>query len=208
MLVRLVSHTPRPDDVVAMAALVCYSRKRISSVFSSGIPRKKREKLISGLLEEGHLSPFEHAAFSFSIEGVSRSCLCQLTRHRMASFSVRSQRYVSSTDAVCPFQEGTREREMFDVVFRKSKETYETLLREGTKKEDARSLLLEGSTTQLVMTANGRSLMNFFNLRLCLRAQGEIRRLAGEMLRLARDVAPLTFAGPFPDCGRCRKCVR
>lgn len=201
MLVRLLAYTPDPEAVVATAARVCYARKMPK--------RQKRKKdYLLMLLREGHLSPFEHASFSFTIEGISRACLCQLTRHRIASYSVRSQRHVSSTDVVCPFQEGQPAKEVFDSVVRHSREAYEKLIAAGVAKEDARSVLVEASKTQLVMTANARSLMNFFNLRTCNRAQGEIRLLANKMLSLCRGVAPTIFAGPFPDCRLCQKCVK
>lgn len=203
MLVRLLTHTPDPEALVATAARVC-----LSSTFPKAVRGKNKERLLKTLLSDGHLSPLEHASFTFAVEGISRACLCQLTRHRMASYTVRSQRHVAAgtTDVVSPFAPGSRARAIFDYVVSQSQRGYRQLLDEGVPKEDARCLLVEGSTTSLVMTANARSLVNFFNLRTCTRAQGEIRSLANSMLALCRSVAPTIFAGPFPDCGRCQKC--
>lgn len=185
------------------------------------------------LTEIGHESPIEHASFTFAIEGVSRSLLAQITRHRMASFSVQSQRYVREHgfEFVLPHEiEAVPEaKEAFLKAMEEDQKTYEkltaileerhrqTFLSEGFSEkearrraekkaiEDARYVLPNACATKMVMTANARSLHNFFRLRCCNRAQWEIRELAEEMYRQVYAVAPTLFrkAGPSCTCGDC-----
>jgi thymidylate synthase (FAD) len=155
------------------------------------------------LVSLGHFSPLEHVSFSFAIEGVSRNLSHQLVRHRIASYSQKSQRYVNeegfnyvippsilkNSDALALFRE-----KMADL-----QRAYESLA-QLVPKEDARYVLPGACETKLVATFNARSLLNFFQHRCCQRAQWEIRALAGEMLRLVREVAPNLFAKAGPTC--------
>ena len=93
LTVRLIAHTPDPEKVVAAAAKLCYSKADIDTIMD-GLTDEKVTKFLNSLVERGHMSPFEHASFTFGIEDVSRSFLAQISRHRIASFSVQSQRYV------------------------------------------------------------------------------------------------------------------
>lgn len=93
MKVKLISHTPNPEQVVAAAAKLCYSNCSIQDLMD-GLDEESSRKFLQKLVSMGHESPTEHANFTFAIEGVSRSLLAQITRHRIASFSVQSQRYV------------------------------------------------------------------------------------------------------------------
>lgn len=198
----LMCHTPHPDSIIAKAAATCYTKLPIDDI---SLNRREEERLIHKLIKNNHLSPFEHASFTFSITNISRSCLCQLTRHRIASYSVRSQRFVASNLYVNPFPKGSKLHDEFNIWVGNIVEYYNNLVDNNVKKEDARSILPNAMTTQLVMTINARSLINYFNLRLCGDAQKEIRGLSLKMLNLVREVAPITFGGNFPNCSLCNK---
>lgn len=232
MKVHLIAHTPQPEKVVAAAAKLCYSDAAIDDLLDGLTDEKSREfvEMLGGL---GHASPTEHASFTFAIEGVSRSLLAQITRHRHASFSVQSQRYVelSTFDYVIPPEvaEDVASDELFEdamvaqaVLYRQltqalAEKHQKRLEGEGVdakkaaqmaKKqaiEDARFVLPNACTTKLVMTMNARSLQEFFQQRCCNRAQWEIHALADEMLLLVQAVAPALFAKAGPSCvyGAC-----
>ena len=231
--VSLIAHTPEPEKVVAAAAKLCYSNAGIDDLLDGLTPEKSRD-FVQMLASMGHASPTEHASFTFAIEGVSRSLLAQITRHRIASFSVQSQRYVrlNGFDYVTPpeiagdpdsetaFQQAMdEENEHYQRIAAILKEGHIRRLmreeglseKEAAKRaekmaiEDARFVLPNACTTKMIVTMNARSLINFFNLRCCSRAQWEIRVLAKEMLRLVYGVAPALFAnaGPSCVCGPC-----
>ena len=196
MNVRLIAYTPNPDDVCATAAAVCYAAK-------------DGKKSLAHALASGHDSVAEHAAFTFLIEGVSRALLAQLTRHRIASFSVQSQRYVdmSRFEFVMPPSiqvHPTLRKEFFELIDR-IKSFYDEAVEEGIPKEDARFVLPNACGTQITMTMNARELRHFFSLRCCNRAQWEIRQMADEMLALCKEAAPMLFADAGPGCvrGQC-----
>ena len=211
MEVRLLQYTPDPERTVAMAARLCYSRAGVSEI-AERIDEAEARRLIRSLFEMGHLSPFEHVSFFFGVSGVSRALSHQLVRHRIASYSQKSQRYVSEAgfEYVLPPTIALRPdaRELFENQMKMLREGYAMLVGLGIPKEDARYLLPNACTTQLVCTFNARSLLNFFKLRCCERAQWEIRDLAREMLRLVREVAPTIFEKAGPACvseGMCRE---
>ena len=203
MLVQLLTYTPNPEQVVAAAARLCYADASIEHLL--GQSPEQAAKLLQKILELGHLSVLEHAVFSFGIEGISRACSHQLVRHRIASFSQQSQRYVSHDQpftAVVPGSIGAQLEllERFEKHMQTSHELYRELMAAGVPAEDARFVLPNAASTRLVMTMNARELHHFFVLRCCRRAQWEIRAMAREMLRLARQAAPLLFAGAGPGC--------
>ena len=232
MKVKLLAHTPEPEKLIAAAAKNCYSSSNIDNVLE-GLTEEKTENFVNMLSEIGHESPIEHVSFTFAIEGVSRSLLAQITRHRMASFSVQSQRYVREKgfEYVLPpeIDKIPAAREKFIQAMEDDQRTYEELtaaLMEGYLKElleqgipekaarsraekhaieDARYVLPNACATRIMMTANARSLKNFFRLRCCSRAQWEIRELAEEMYKQVCAVAPTLFrkAGPACTCGAC-----
>ena len=202
MEVRLINHTPDPEITVAVAARRCYSSLGSEEV-TSGLSPEDVKKLIDTIVKAGHLSPTEHASFTFAIEGVSRSLSHQLVRHRIASYSQQSQRYVGESGFECVVPPTiARNREALD-LFEKQidgiRETY-SKLSEIVPKEDARYILPNACETKLIMTMNCRSLYNFFERRLCNRAQWEIRRLAREMLECVREVAPGLFSWIGSPC--------
>ena len=234
MTVTLLTYTPDADKLVASAAKLCYSRSDIPTLMENLTPEKV-ESFLTLLNDLGHASPIEHASFTFGIEGVSRALLAQLTRHRIASFSVQSQRYVdkSSFEYVMPPEIAAipEAREEYIRAMEEDAAHYEsirrilidkhtqTFLAEGIEEkeakrmaekkanEDARFVLPNSCDTKIIMTMNVRSLHNFFSLRCCRRAQWEIRELACEMLKLVRGVAPLLFAKAGPGCvrGKCQE---
>lgn len=208
MLVQLLTHTPDPEQVVAAAARLCYSASSIDRLMEKS--RTDREAFLEKILSLGHLSVLEHASFSFGVEGISRACSHQLVRHRLASYSQQSQRYVSHEErfaAVTPPSIAAHPelKVRYDALLEDVHRAYRDLVRAGIPAEDARFVLPNAAETKIVLTMNARELLHFFNLRCCRRAQWEIRDMAKEMLRLARRAAPLLFAEAGPGClkGAC-----
>ena len=232
MKVELLAYTPDADKLVAAAAKLCYAKSDIETLMNKLTPEKV-ESFLAMLSDLGHESPVEHASFTFGIEGVSRALLAQITRHRIASFSVQSQRYVdkSGFDYIIPpaIGDDPEALEEFEAAMREDAAHYKALkeilmknharklIKEGLPEseamkvaekaanEDARFVLPNACDTRMILTMNVRSLRNFFRLRCCQRAQWEIRELATEMLRLCKGVAALLFSGAGPGCvsGKC-----
>lgn len=202
MNVVLVSYTPNPERVVAVAARQCYSPLRATEL-AEGLSDEKVGELIRTIIEAGHLSPTEHASFTFAIEGVSRVLSHQLVRHRIASYSQQSQRYVNEQgfNYVTPpsIAADPRARALFERQMEQARHTYRELAA-LVPREDARFVLPNACETRLVMTMNCRSLYNFLERRLCERAQWEIRELARAMLERVREVAPRLFAWVGAPC--------
>ena len=227
--VSLIAHTPDPERVVAAAAKLCYSNAEIDTLMAGLTPEKSRD-FVRMLASMGHESPTEHVNFTFAIEGVSRSLLAQITRHRIASFSVQSQRYVKENgfEFVLPpeiaavpeakeeFLRAMEEdqkhyerltellKERHFQAFLAAGETEKAAARKAEKKaiEDARFVLPNACTTKMICTMNARSLLNFFSHRCCNRAQWEIRELATQMLQEVKAVAPHLFEKAGPPCLR------
>lgn len=225
MKVKLLTYTKDPEKTVAAAAKLCYSKSDISTLMD-GLTDEKVANFLEKLSNLGHASPLEHASFTFGIEGVSRSFLAQISRHRIASFSVQSQRYVDmdNADHVIPkeiYDAGYSVIRLYEDSVKNSFNNYNELKEELTKKyiakgmkespakkkaqEDARYLLPEACCTRMIITMNARELNHFFNLRCCNRASREIREVAEEMLKLVYPVSPHLFknAGPSCVCGAC-----
>lgn len=215
MKVILIRHTLSPEETIALGAKLCYSKSTIENL-TEKISEKDQSAFIEKLKSMGHESIFEHASFTFGIEGVSRVLLAQLTRHRLASFSVQSQRYVSyesgfgyiippniealGSEAVRKYAEQMNQIESWYVDWQKQLGN----LGEKTN-EDARFVLPNACETRILMTMNVRELWHFFSLRMCNRAQWEIRTMAEQMHRLCLETAPALFADAGPAClkGRC-----
>lgn len=225
--VELIAYTPEAEKIVASAAKLCYSRVGVSEI-GENLDKENIEKFLNMLLDLGHESPVEHVSFTFAIEGVSRSLTHQLVRHRIASYSQQSQRYVKldQFEYIIPpsIEEDERAREIFikameedqrvynELVDVLSKKHYEKLISEGKSEkeakklsekmaiEDARYVFPNACETKIVVTMNARSLLNFFRHRCCNRAQWEIHNLADEMLKKVREVAPTIFKFAGPSC--------
>lgn len=214
--VRLLSYTPDAEKLAAMAAKLCYSPSGIDDI-EDGLTPEGASAYIEKIVNVGHLSTVEHASFTFGIEGVSRTLLAQITRHRIASFSVQSQRYVNFSQngfsyIVPPSVKalGCEAVEKFEGQMNTLQRWYDewriTLGEKGEESnEDARFVLPGACETKMIMTMNARELMHFFSLRCCNRAQWEIRELAWSMFALVCDVAPALFSASGPACvrGKC-----
>lgn len=206
MNVQLLAHTPAPEQLVAASAKLCYSAASIADL--AAIEADKAAEFIDKL-PEAHQSPFEHVSFTFGIEGVSRAMLAQITRHRIASFSVQSQRYVEMGHFgyVVPqtIAENDEALDEYQHLMCLVRIVYNKLIELDIPAEDARFVLPNACETRMIVTMNARELLHFFSLRCCQRAQWEIRAVADEMLRLCKEVAPEIFAKAGPGCvrGRC-----
>lgn len=208
MDVRILAHTPDPLRVIYTAARTCYSPGRPSDLWVEGAPRERMERLVRRVLESGHHSVLEHVAFTFAVEGVSRACSHQLVRHRLASYSQQSQRYVAGPfPYVTPASWGQAGLvEAFDQAMVELNRLYAQALAAGIPAEDARFVLPQAATTNLTMTMNLRELMHTVGLRTCERAQWEIRELFERTAAAVRDVEP--FLGSFlvTKCERLGYC--
>ena len=202
MIVKLLAYTQNADAICASAGNSCYSERPAHEI----IEDVDSEKILSRIVGMGHHSVLEHAVFTFSVEGVSRALTHQLVRHRVASYSQQSQRYVSMKDPsfVTPHTvEGDDEAlKIFDDTMATIWDAYSKLESMGIPPEDARYLLPNGCTTNITITMNARELLHFFSLRCCNRAQWEIREMADQMLELCREVSPVIFADAGPSCVR------
>lgn len=227
MNVELLQYNPDAQKIVAAAAKLCYSSSEISGILE-GLDAQKTASFIERLMSMGHESPLEHISFTFGIEGVSRSLLAQLTRHRIASYSVKSQRYVNEGkfEYIIPEEINADEKargifisameddvraynELSEILFAKH---YADMISGGLDEkkaksaaekkaiEDARYVLPNSCETKLIATFNARSLLNFFNHRCCERAQWEIRNLACAMLKLVKEICPVIFKTAGPPC--------
>lgn len=217
-IVKVISHTPNMETLIASAAKLCYSNSNIDDIYehNKSNPTDNAE-FINKLIDMGHESPLEHATITFGIENVSRALLAQITRHRIATFSVQSQRYVKNTKKEYYTPEEITNNKLAKYIYDecvnncsdKYNDIVNLLINDGlTEKEaieKARCVLPNATLTKLLMTMNIRSLHNFFKLRICKRAQKEIRDLALEMLRLSRAIAPSLFINAGAPCmyGNC-----
>ena len=213
MKIKILAHTPNPERVIALAGKLCYSQVGIDEL-NDKISDEQVEKFITKLSDMGHMSPFEHASFTFAIEGISRNCSHQIVRHRLASFSQQSQRYVKMKGeyVVPPYIYWHEELLLeFNHALEDADKAYnklvEGLMRYGrTEKEaieDARYILPSACTTKMEVTMNVRELLHFFKQRCCKRAQWEIREVAKEMLKQCKEVSPILFKNAGAPCGTC-----
>ena len=257
--VKIIAHTPEPDKVVAQAGKLCYSAVGVDEI-TQKLTEEEIARYVNMLASIGHESPLEHVSFTFAIEGISRACTHQIVRHRIASYSQQSQRYVKleqfeyiippaiekNPEAKRIFIEAMeRDQEAYDelvdllledILIDKHAADYGSCIREILKEnpdvvpdrskvlnlyaekffenyrkaekqaiEDARYVFPNACETKIVITMNARSLLHFFNVRCCNRAQWEIREMATEMLKECKKIAPALFKKAGPDCvyGKC-----
>lgn len=225
MKVKLLAHTPEPEKVIATAAKLCYSSSDISTL-QDNLTEDKITKFIDMLMSLGHESPVEHVSFTFGIEGISRACSHQLVRHRIASYSQKSQRYVSENqfEYITPtaIEDVPSVKNKYNELMNYIQSEYNNIrdelinyhiskgydkkVAEKMANEDARYVLPNACETKIVVTMNIRSLFNFFRHRCCNRAQWEIRNVANEMLKLCLQKAPHIFANAGPSCIANGKC--
>ncbi|HIJ80738.1 MAG TPA: FAD-dependent thymidylate synthase [Desulfuromonadales bacterium] len=204
MNVTLIEHTPNPERTVALAARLCYSPSSIGDLREK-LAASDIESFLDKIMSLGHHSVLEHASFTFGIEGISRVTTHQLVRHRIASFSQQSQRYVSHTEEFTSIMPDTiagnaEARQIFAFMSETVHKAYAQLIEMGIPAEDARYILPNATETKIIMTMNARELLHFFALRCCQRAQWEIREMSVEMLRLVMKIAPVIFRQAGPGC--------
>ena len=208
-VVKLIRYTPVPEEIVAMAGRLCYSPSDLDAL-EERVSRQDQSKYLQKVSSMGHHSLLEHAVFTFGLEGVSRALLAQITRHRVASFSVQSQRYVGMEedfDYVVPpsIRELGEDAVAAYCAQMEQIGAWYAQWMERVPKEDARFLLPNAASTRMLVTMNARELLHFFSLRCCNRAQWEIREVAWRMLDLAKEAAPDLFHRAGPAClfGSC-----
>lgn len=232
MKVKLLAHTPDAEELIASAGKLCYSPVGVDDIYQK-LDKESTQKYIDMLVSLGHESPLEHASFTFAAEGVSRTLTHQLVRHRLASYSQQSQRYVKidSFEYIIPpaIEKDLKAKEIFikameadqktymdltDILFKKN---YNELINNGLSEkeakskaekisiEDARYVFPNACETKIVFTMNARTLLHFFSLRCCNRAQWEIRNLAYEMVKICKSIYPSLFKNAGPSCvnGAC-----
>ena len=203
MKVTLLNFTPGPEKTVALAARLCYSDSTIEEL-DGRVKNISIEKFLGKIIKMGHLSVLEHASFTFGIEGISRAASHQLVRHRLASYSQQSQRYVKfeRPEYVLPptiGEDGEKNRR-FEEALCGAYALYKELIDAGVPAEDARYLLPNAACTRIIVTMNARELLHFFRLRCCERAQWEIRDMATRMVVLVKEKAPFIFMDSGPAC--------
>jgi len=202
--IKLLRYTADAELLCGTAALTSTKSGSPSEILEK-MDLETAKRIIKRVTGYGHVSVIEHASFTFSIEGVSRAMTHQLVRHRIASFTQQSQRYVTYDTLekyVTPpsITNNAEAKKIFDETLEKISETYQKLLKLGIKKEDARFILPNAAKTNIIVTMNARELRHFFNLRCCTRSQWEIREVAIEMLKQAKKTAPALFENAGPSC--------
>jgi thymidylate synthase (FAD) len=192
MKIKLIQHHPECVEVVAFAAKMC-----TGTISEYGSPEfnewfmERGHAIIKNCIRNGHESIIEHASFTFVVTEISRACSHQFVRHRIASYSQRSQRYCKEHEFEAVVPDGISNHKGALDAYSKAidivRNLYQNLIDSGIKPEDARYILPNSCHTELVFTANARALRNFFKLRLDNHAQWEIRRMAREMLKQLDD---------------------
>lgn len=222
MRVELLAYTPEPLALIYAAFRQCYHAGFVADMWpkllAGDISREKQAEFVSTVMDSGHVSPIEHVSFTFAVSGVSRALTHQLVRHRIASFSQQSQRYVdgSNFEHVLPpaIAKDPEAKERFLAcmkeigdAYRDIKEILEKSGRTGSRaNEDARFVLPQAAASRIVFTMNCRSLLNFFEHRCCTRAQWEIRAMADAMLALCQEALPAVFRHAGARCERLGYC--
>jgi thymidylate synthase (FAD) len=202
--VTLLQNTPEPEKKIAVAARLCYSSLTVSEL-EEKLDQKTIERLLQTVIERGHHAVLEHAIFTFGIDGVSRVCTHQLVRHRVASFAQQSQRYVrlkGELDYYTPvfIKANPEALALYKETINRTKETYDRLIEMGIDKEDARYVLPSSTASNIIVTMNVRELFHFLELRMCQRAQDEIRIIAYKMYEILSNISPIIFKYAGPTC--------
>lgn len=202
--VKLLRHTADSELLCGAAASTTIKNGRPSEILAK-IDIETAKRKIRQVTGYGHTSVIEHASFTFSVEDVSRAMTHQLVRHRIASYTQQSQRYVAYDTIekyVTPpnIAHNAEAKKVFDETLERISDAYQKLLKMTIPKEDARFILPNAAKTNIMVTMNARELRHFFNLRCCARAQWEIREVATEMLKQAKKAAPALFENSGPAC--------
>lgn len=203
--VELLSNTADPEQNIVAAIRQCYNSVGAKEL-KEKTDKETVKRLIKQVIESGHTSTLEHATFTFAIDGVSRVTEIHLIRHRIASFSIQSGRYVKRGDAayrVPPAIRNLENKKLYEKYLKhleNCQELYNELIDAGVKAEDARYCQPQSVQVKIVMSMNARELLHFFSVRSCVRAQWEIREVAAQMLKLVKEVAPIIFENAGPPC--------
>ena len=219
MNVKLLEMSQNAISLIYVACRQCYSEKFAGDVFlDAKIDLKKQEEFVKTIVASGHQSPLEHVKFSFAIEGVSRALTHQLVRHRIASFSQQSQRYVKEKDFdyILPpaIQGNAQAKDEFEKLMITIQQSYTKLLvllgqdnlSQEAVNQDARFVLPQAAETKIVVSMNCRELLHFFGHRCCARAQWEIRQLANKMLEICVEKLPAVFSDAGAKCETLKYC--
>lgn len=202
MNVKLVGYTPNPEKLPAIAAKLTHSKIKPEDLDKSS--DKELKTILEQVMNLGHTSVIEHTIFTFAISDVSRSLTHQLVRHRIASYAQQSQRYVNlnKPNYVTPpkIAKDKKMKEVYKKTMNNIWNEYNKLLKMGIPAEDSRYILPNATCTNIIVTMNARSLLNFFELRCCQHAQWEIRQLANKMLEEVKKVASTIFKNAGPTC--------
>ena len=208
MKVKLIGFTPNPEKIPAMAAKLTHSKIKPEEIDKTS--DKELNAILKQVLNLGHTSVIEHTNFTFAISNVSRSLTHQLVRHRIASYAQQSQRYVDfkKPSYITPpkIEKNKEMKKAYDLTMKNIWKEYNKLLEMSIPAEDARFVLPNATCTNIIVTMNARSLMNFFELRCCLHAQWEIRQLANKMLKEVKKIAPTIFKNAGPACKTKKIC--
>jgi len=205
MKVKLIDYTKNPEKIIAQSARLCYSASGIEEL-DEKLTDESIIKLIKKIIKLGHYSVLEHATFTFAIEGISRVTSHQLVRHRIASFSQQSQRYVKINKEGFPYiipksiAKDDKLNKIFTEATKELDRIYNLFLDYNIAQEDARYILPQAVETKMIITVNARELLHIFRLRCCNRAQWEIRELANIMLKEVKIIAPNIFENAGPPC--------
>lgn len=208
MHVKLINFSPNPEKISGIAAVLTHSKTKPEEL--EDITEQEILPVLNQVVKLGHTSVIEHASFTFAISDVSRSLTHQLVRHRMASYAQQSQRYVNLTEPRYVIPPSIHRKKTLKHAYEKTMNLiwseYNKLLDMGIPAEDARYVLPNATCTNILVTMNARSLLNFFELRCCLHAQWEIRLLAHHMLQEVKKVAPHIFNQAGPSCKTKKIC--
>ena len=222
MRVELLAQSPNALELVYAAFRQCYHAGYVGDMWPrllAGEPDRERQaEFVAQILESGHASPIEHVSFTFALSGISRALTHQLVRHRLASYSQQSQRYVDASrfDYIMPpaVAKNAAAKERFERFMEEAGEAYREIRglleadgrTDSKANEDARFVLPQAAQTRIVVTMNCRALLNFFEQRCCMRAQWELRAVADAMLNKCRQALPEIFMPAGAKCERLKYC--
>ena len=202
MNVKVIGYMPNSEKIPAIAAKLTHTKTKPEELDKTS--DSELNEILKHVISLGHMSVIEHTCFTFAISDVSRSLTHQLVRHRIASYAQQSQRYVNLRDPnyVIPpkILKNNDLKKAYENTMKEIWNQYNKLLDMGIPAEDARYVLPNGACTNIIVTMNARSLLNFFELRCCLHAQWEIRELANQMLKKVKKLAPIIFKNAGPSC--------
>ncbi len=219
MNVKLLEMSQNAISLIYVACRQCYSEKFAGEVFADDtISKEKQEAFVKSIVASGHQSPLEHVKFTFAVEGVSRALTHQLVRHRLASYSQQSQRYVKEKDFdfIIPpsIERNPQAKNEFERLMEAIQQSYTKLIAfmgqdnisGEVANQDARFVLPQAAETKIVVTMNCRELLHYFEHRCCSRAQWEIRQLANKMLDICKEKLPAVFSGAGAKCETLEYC--